>query len=266
VSLTYTSASARVQLHARASRWRLEMRDAMLAAASFLSLLAIALAYTGTLAALDASERSAGRAAVVNLNAVADSEALEPALSLIFPNPSERRSAARELFRFLTERRENGRQLPNVGALARARVEAGTAAPATGALLTSSQLAALKPSFTVRTREAFTNDVLLFGLLYVLGFHIVAFVWRLRSVRSDALLLVVAHLLTAIGFAALLARPDPIRDSFLVGRYVEGILLGLALMGGWAALSLALAIPLLRLAARAIGPRRENLALVAGSR
>jgi len=202
----------------------------MLAAASFLSLLAIALAYTGTLAALDASERSAGRAAVVNLNTVADSEALEPALSLTFPDPSERRSAARELFRFLTERRENGRQLPNVGALARARVETGTAAPATGLLLTSSQFAALKPSFTVRTREAFTNDVLLFGLLYVLGFHIVAFVWRLRSVRSDALLLVVAHLLTAIGFAALLARPDPMRDSFLVGRYVEGILLGLALM------------------------------------
>jgi len=131
----------------------------MLAAASFLSLLAIALAYTGTLAALDASERSAGRAAVVNLNTVADSEALEPALSLTFPDPSERRSAARELFRFLTERRENGRQLPNVGALARARVETGTAAPATGLLLTSSQFAALKPSFTVRTREAFTNDL-----------------------------------------------------------------------------------------------------------
>ena len=230
MSLTYTSASDRVLLQVRASRWRLEMRDAMLVAASILSLLAIVLARSGTLRALDASERAAGRVAVVNLNTVADSEALEPALSLVFPNPPERRSAARGLFRFLVEHRENGRQLPNVGALARARVEMGTAAPATGRLLTPSQLAVLKPSFTVRTREAFTNDVVLFGLLYVLGFHIVAFVWRLRSARSDALLLVVAHLLTAIGFAALLARPDPVRDSFLVGRYVEGILLGLALM------------------------------------
>ena len=190
----------------------------MLVAASILSALAIALACAGTLRALDASERSAGRAAVVNLNTVADSKALEPALSLIYLNPPERRSAARDLFRFLVEQRESGRQLPNVGAIAR------------GPLLTSSQLAVLKPSFTVRTREGFTNDVILFGFLYVLGFHIAAFVWRLRSARSDALLLVVAHLLTAIGFAALLARPDPVRDSFLVGRYVEGILLGLALM------------------------------------
>src|SRR5207249_1845485 len=105
-----------------------------------------------------------------------------------------------DLFRFLVEHRENGRDMPNVGALARARAETGAAAPATGLLLTSSQLAVLKPSFTVRTREAFKNDVLLFGLVYVLSFHIVASVWRLRGARSDALLLVVAHLLTAIGF------------------------------------------------------------------
>ena len=163
MSLTYTSASDRVLLQVRASRWRLEMRDAMLVAASILSLLAIVLARSGTLRALDASERAGGRVAAVNLNTVANSEALEPALSLVFSNPPERRSAARGLFRFLVEHRENGRQLPNVGALARARVEMGTAAPATGRLLTPSQLAVLKPSFTVRTREAFTNDVVLFG-------------------------------------------------------------------------------------------------------
>ncbi len=230
MSVTYTSAADRVLHQVRASRWRLEMQDAMLVAASILSLLAIALAAAGTLRALDMSERAARRASVVNLNTVADSEALEPALSLVFTNPSERRSAARELFRFLVARRESGRDVPNVGALARARAETIATAPATGLLLTSSQLAVLKPSFAVRTRETFKNDVLLFGLVYVLGFHIVAFVWRLRGTRSDALLLVVAHLLTAIGFAALLARPDPVRDSFLVGRYVEGILLGLALM------------------------------------
>ncbi len=230
MSVTYTPAAHRVLRQVRAGRWHLGMQDAMLVAASILSIAAIALACAGRLSALDASERAAGRAAVVNLNTVADSETLEPALSLVFTDPPARRSAARALFRFLLEHRESGRQVPNVGALAGARAETGTAAPAAGLLLTSSQLAVLKPSFTVRTREAFRTNVLLFGLLYVLGFHIVSLVWRLRSARSDALILVTAHLLTAIGFAAILARPDPLRDTFLTGRYVEGILLGLALM------------------------------------
>ena len=64
----------------------------------------------------------------------------------------------------------------------------------------------------------------------------------------------------------LLAAAPPAAIVLVVHRVLDRPLLGLALMAGWAALSLALAIPLLRLAARAIGPRRENLALVAGSR
>jgi hypothetical protein len=51
-----------------------------------------------------------------------------------------------------------------------------------------------------------------------------------------------------------------------VHRGLERPLLGLGLMVAWAGLAVALAVPLLRVAARAIGPRRENLALVAGSR
>ena len=49
-------------------------------------------------------------------------------------------------------------------------------------------------------------------------------VWR-RRVRSAAivLLLAVAHLLTAIGFAVLLSRPDPLRDTLLFVRYAEGV-------------------------------------------
>jgi hypothetical protein len=229
MSTTYTAAADRASHQVRAARWRLEMRDAALVAASCIALFAIALAGGGTLRALDASDGLAPRANVVNLNTVADSGALEQPLSLVFTNPSDRRSVARELFRFLAEYRERGRQVPNVGALARARSKIGSV-PAAGLLLTSPQFTLLKPSFTVRTREDFKNHVFLFSLLYVLGFHVTAFVCRLRGTRTDTLLLVVAHLLTAIGFAALLARPDPVRDTFLVGRYVEGILLGLTLM------------------------------------
>jgi hypothetical protein len=64
----------------------------------------------------------------------------------------------------------------------------------------------------------------------------------------------------------LLAAAPPAAILLVVHRGMERPLLGLALMAAWTALALALAIPLLRLAARAIGPRRENLALVAGSR
>src|SRR5204863_9038488 len=126
VSVTYTPAADRVLHQMRASRWRLEMADAALLAGSILALFAIALACAGALRAIDRSEHSARRASIVNLNTVADAEALEPPLSIVFPNPSERRSAARDLFRFVVAQRENGRRVPNVGALARAR--AGAAA------------------------------------------------------------------------------------------------------------------------------------------
>ena len=230
MSVTYTPAADRVLRQVRAGRWHLGMPDAMLIAASILSIAAIALACAGRLRALDASERAAGAGvcrqseyrrrcrdaragAVPGLRGPAGAPVCRARALSISARTSRKRPAAAECRRARRCARGNG-----------------TAAPAAGRLLTSSQLAVLKPSFTVRTREAFRNNVLLFGLLYVLGFHIVSFVWRLRSARSDALILVTAHLLTAIGFAAMLARPDPLRDTFLAGRYVEGILLGLALM------------------------------------
>ena len=69
--------------------------------------------------------------------------------------------------------------------------------------------------------------------------------------------------LTAI---VLLAAGPPAAVVLVVQRGMERPLLGLGIMAAWAALALVLAIPLLRLASRAIAPRRENLALVAGSR
>ncbi len=66
----------------------------------------------------------------------------------------------------------------------------------------------------------------------MLGFHPSRLFWRRRGVRTDLLLLAAAHLLTAIGFAVLLSRPDPLRDSLLFVRYAETIALGLASDGG----------------------------------
>src|SRR5207245_1224681 len=215
-----------------------------------------ALAYTGRLTAFERSESTRPVAQIVNLNAVADPGQLEPAMATAFANASDRRLAAQELFRFLNDQRNRGSALPNVGAIAHATVSAaaiersgklqvfaerlrvltanaasaGRASPAAVPLLTSADLASVKPQMSVRTREELRRQVLLFGLLSALGFYVVVVVWRLRGIQGDVLLLAIAHMLTAVGFSVLLGRPDPLRDSLLFVRYAEGILVGLGLM------------------------------------
>ena len=102
-------------------------------------------------------------------------------------------------------------------------------------LFTASDLAAIKPFFVVRTRDAFRQQLQWFAGLYVLGFQLIALIWRLRGTRGDRVLLAAAHLLTAVGFAVLLSRVDPLRDNLLFVRYAEGVFVGQALI---AALSL----------------------------
>ena len=245
MSVTYTTAAERdrSRRHRVARHW---LPEPLLVATSCVAVLAIALACIGRLRAFGASED--GRQ-VVNLNAARDPDALEPALAAIFPNVHDRRFAATELFRFMAGDPSTRRVLPNVGAIARVTVSTKAirdapnlqalperlrhripAADERIPLFTPADISRLKPEFSVRTRDQFTNRVWLFGALYVLGFHAVAFVWRRRGIRSDGLLLAAAHLLTAVGFAVLLSRPDPLRDSLLFMRYAETVALGLGVM------------------------------------
>ena len=182
-------------------------------------------------------------------------------METVFANAYDRGFAARELSHFLVDDRGERHTLANVGAIARANVRleaiersrrldafserrrvvrehaanAGSVPPESMPLFTPADLAALKPFLIVRTREMFQRQVLLFSLLYIVGFHLVALVWRLRGIQGDHLLLAVAHLLTALGFSILLSRPDPLRDIPLFVRYAEVTALGLMFM---AALSL----------------------------
>ena len=64
-------------------------------------------------------------------------------------------------------------------------------------------------------------------MLYLAAFHVVSIVWRVRKLRGDRLILTAAHVLTALGLAAMISRPDPVRDLLLFPRYVEGVLAGL---------------------------------------
>jgi cell division protein FtsW (lipid II flippase) len=247
MSVTYTTAADRDAFRQRQVAWS-GLPEPLLIATSCVAALAIALACMGRLRAFDEAER--GRQ-VVNLNAARDSNALEPALAAVFPNGHDRRFAADQLFRFMNGDSGERRTLPNVGAVSRATVdtkaireaknlqafaerlrggEGRAAAEEHIPLFTPSEISRLKPSLSVRTRGEFKNLVWLFGGVYVIAFHAGAYIWRRRGVRSDRVLLVTAHLLTAIGFAVLLSRPDPLRDSLLFVRYAETIALGLGVM------------------------------------
>jgi cell division protein FtsW (lipid II flippase) len=257
VSVTYTTAAQRDRQRAGIAS-RPFLPEPLLIATSCVAALAILLACVGRLGVVD--QTGAPGAPVVNLNAALDAHAFEPAMAAAFANPGDRRFAAAELFRFVTEQDGSRRTLPNVGAIARATVSTKSIRDTKGLqafadrvpaadnqapvprrsalirdsdripLFTSADLAKLKPFMSVRTSEQFRGTVWLFALTYLAGFHAVALLWRRRRVRTDVVLLAAVHLLTAIGFAVLLSRPDPLRDTMLFVRFAETVLLGLALM------------------------------------
>jgi len=240
MSVTYTTAAERDRQRQQRAAW-LALPEPLLMAASCIAAMAIALACSGRLQLIDARG-----AAVVNVNTVRDPAALEPALAAVFTHANDRTFAADELFRSLGADGDERRLLPNVGALLRITVSAdairrakglevfaqraATGSPAAVPLFTVADLAKLKPSLAVRTRDQFQRQVWLFAAIYLAGFHLVAVLWSKRRVRGDRVLLAAVHVLTAIGFAVLVSRPDPLRDSLLFVRYAETIVLGLGVM------------------------------------
>ena len=241
---------------------RMSAGQILLPLTSLVAVLAIALAYGGRVRGLTASDNSPNTPAALNLNAVGNAEGLERPLAAVFADVEDRQFAARAIFEYLQQTRSAGNTLSNVGALAAATVgvqaiertpglvtyrerllsardratRAGLPAPTALPILSADDLAALKPHFIVRTAIAFRGETLEVAAIYLSSFYVVLLLWRLTGRRGDGLLLSAAHLLTAIGFAMMLARPDPLRDVMLIERYTQGIVIGL---GAMALLSLA---------------------------
>jgi cell division protein FtsW (lipid II flippase) len=255
MALAYTSAYERDESRTAAAANRIDMGDVLLLATSTVAVLAIAMAYAGRREAFELAElRRAGSPAVVNLNSVRNPSQLDPVLRTVLPEAADRNFAAHYLLEFL---RANGDHLPTVGAILgisipseaiegtphlvvyaeRLRLARERAAathldpPASVRLLTTSDLAALKPILVVRTLDDFRATVATCAAVYVAAFGAIAVLWRLRRVHGDRFLLGTVHLLTAIGFALLVSRSDPIRDALLFVRYTEGILIGCVVMG-----------------------------------
>ena len=259
MGVTYTTAVERDVARDRRRLGGLQALDLSLAVVSLLAIAMLFAAYQGRFMTAAASP-----APPVDLNTIVDARVLEPIVHGVFDTPSDDRLAARELFAFLVRADGARRQLPNVGAVLRARVSAetidrapgaesyrrrladeraraataGKAPPATIALLTGAELSAIKPLLVVRSRAAARSALLLWGALYIAAFHGVALLWRRRGISGDRLLLAIAHILTAIGFAIMVSRADPLRDVALFVRYAQGVLFGLAVAAGVSLLNL----------------------------
>ena len=215
MTATYTAAVDRDAPRTGRRRGLVDRSVVSIVTTSCVAMLAIALAYAGRMSAVERSGRAAA-AAPVNLNTAADAKAIDAAMEPVVPNANDRRMAAERVFDFLGDERRKGRALPNVGAIA--------------PLFSPAEFAKLKPLFSVRTIDEFRRQVVLFACLYLVAFQAAMVLWRLRGVRTDPLLLAVAHLITAIGFAVLLSRGDPLRDSLTFVRFAEGTATGVAVM------------------------------------
>ena len=259
MTVTYTTSHERD----RRRRWlpRSSARHQLgLTAVSLVSLLALAVCYAGRLRALDATENARGGRPPVSLTGVSSADALEPALTPAFDHAADRRFAAQELLQALGGQRERG-DLPNVGALARIRVRTDAierarglvvhaarareareravrtkaGAPESVPLFAAADIAAIKPGLVVRSRAAHRRTVFWCAVSFLACFQLVSLIWYRRGVSGDRLLLAAAHLLATLGFAAMLTRPDPLRDTLLVVRYTQGVVIA---AGVCAALSL----------------------------
>ena len=108
-----------------------------------------------------------------------------PALEAALPDISDRAFAAGELFRRVSALAAAGRPVDHVGSLGYVRVDPARVRETSGlvtlrgraadrkepfALLTSSQIAAIKPNLAVRDRGAYRNRLIFATLIMLAGF------------------------------------------------------------------------------------------------
>ena len=256
MALTRVTALERDERRVRHAARRLGPGDLLLVMTSVVAALAIALALAGRMRTLAWSAQHGGRSAVLDLNAVTSTGPLEAVLRQRFDSAPDARFAARKLIEFLRVSADERRVLANVGGILRiqvpveeidrdarlavytervsdARARAFTAQqalPAAVPLITTADLLELKPRLAVRSPSTFRWTVVVWSLLYIAGFHLVSLIWRFRRMEGDRVLLSAVHLLTALGFALLLSRSDPLRDTLLFVRFTQGTLVGLVLL------------------------------------
>jgi cell division protein FtsW (lipid II flippase) len=218
VGVTVVTAADRDRGSAATLARQLDARHAVLAATSLFAVLAITIALAGRVRSDAAADRQPPSTAVINLNAVDEASALVPLFASVLTDDNDRRSAAMHLYRFIQSRREHGESLPNVGAILDATVDTTAVSRP---LLTRQDLVAVKPLASVRTLETHRRQVMLWAAISIGCVWLAALFWAARGLHGDYLLLSATHLLTALAFAALVSRQDPLRDTMLFVRHAQ---------------------------------------------
>jgi cell division protein FtsW (lipid II flippase)/cell division protein FtsI/penicillin-binding protein 2 len=230
-----------------ATRWHSANRRAAniellaLLACSVVIALGLALTYFGRMARLDID--SSDRSGIIDLRRLKSASDLEPVLSM-FEQPFERQAVARALY---IRAVSDSPPLEHVGGLAAVTIPATTIrrdrrfvelrsrltrrpALVDVPVLTSSELASIKPGIIVRSRAAFRRQVAAMIACLVGAFWIAHLVRRLRSADDDPLILPIVMLLCGIGLMSMIALRDPLRDMLIGRGFVTGIIAGMALL------------------------------------
>ena len=213
---------------------------AFLAAALVLFFLGLSLLYATLRAPLAATAGRLASGELIDLRRAGSPEALLPLLGFV----ADRGERAFVASRIASDLAAPGGALDNVGELGRIRVEAadvsaertpGLAArliPERGsvALLSASDLQALKGRLVVRTPDEFRSLLLRWALFLALGFVAVHLIWRLRGFGGDEFLLPAAAVLCGLGFLVMVSVRDPVRDLALFRTFGQGVVAGCALL------------------------------------
>ncbi|MGH8637435.1 MAG: FtsW/RodA/SpoVE family cell cycle protein, partial [Burkholderiales bacterium] len=97
-------------------------------------------------------------------------------------------------------------------------------------VLTSTDLAAIKPRVVVRSLPAFRQRVLAAVASFLAAFWVAHFLRRRRRADDDPLMLPALMLLTGIGLTSMIALRDPLRDTMIGSAFVIGVIAGVALL------------------------------------
>ena len=220
-----------------------------LAGASLLVVWGLLLTYWGKTQSFVVLKKKLDHGELLNLNRVETPDQIAPFLQNS-QDPVERGLAAGRVFEFL----RSAGPIPNVGALARLRIDTSEIAgdlrwTELGARLRARAekqtavgvshgpirlplipVGKLKPLFIVRTPGEFNRELLLWCGVYVASFWIVHLVWCMRRFEGDWAILPGLHLLTGMGLILAVSLRDPLRDTLDFKKFAWGAALGCGLL------------------------------------
>jgi len=232
MSITRSTAASRGRFETRTGR-KLELR--LLAAVS-----AVVLAGIGLLVMAQTQTWKEAPVRPLNLSSAISPAELERVLNL-FEHPGDRKFAAQKIVAYLRNHHPE-----SVGDLRVVRIslqdvartpDLKSFAQRAGAfrergsdysfpLLTSAQMAQLRPFVSIRTSGHYYQLLIVHAALFFLAFFVLHAVWQTRRSAGDQCLLPIALFLSGSGFLMMIRLRDPLRDALLFGDFSIGVIIG----------------------------------------